>query len=75
MAKRVGKHTFKNRGPRTKSARFDKVQLEALIEEATADCYNDEEAATGLFTMIDENLEVPFDTTIFGSLFARRRST
>lgn len=66
MAKRVRKHISRSQGQRTKSARFDRVQLEALIEEATVDCYNGEEEATGLFTMIDENLEVPFDTTIFG---------
>jgi hypothetical protein len=66
MAKRVRKHTLKDRGQRTKAARFDRVQLETLIEEATVDCYNDEEAATGLFTMIAENLEVPFNATILG---------
>ena len=66
MVNRVRKLTLKSRGQHPKSARFDRVQLEALIEEATVDCYNDEEAATGLFTMIDENLEVPFNATILG---------
>jgi hypothetical protein len=35
-------------------------KLEALIEEATVDCYSDEEAAMGLFTMLQDNLIVPF---------------
>jgi hypothetical protein len=33
-----------------------------MVEEATVDCYNEDEQATGLFTMIEENLEVPFET-------------
>jgi hypothetical protein len=42
------------------------ARLKAMIEEATADCYNEEEQATGLFTMIEENLTVPFETRVFG---------
>jgi hypothetical protein len=42
------------------------AELDALIEEATVDCYNDHEQITGLFTMIDEHLAVPFDTEVFG---------
>ena len=38
-----------------------RAELDALIEEATVDCYNDEEQITGLFTMIDEHLAVPFE--------------
>ncbi|SNT56686.1 Calcium binding [Asanoa hainanensis] len=40
--------------------------LEAMIEEATVDAYNDDEQLTGLYTMIEENLAVPFSTTILG---------
>lgn len=42
------------------------AELDALIEEATVDCYNDHEQITGLFTMIDEHLAVPFDTEVLG---------
>jgi hypothetical protein len=35
-----------------------------MVEEATVDCYNEDEQATGLFTMIEENLEVPFETRV-----------
>ena len=34
--------------------------LDAMIAEATVDCYNDSECVTGFHTMIDEYLEVPF---------------
>jgi hypothetical protein len=40
--------------------------LEAMIEEATVDAYNDDEQLTGLFTMIEEHLVVPFTTTVLG---------
>lgn len=37
-----------------------------MVEEATVDCYNDDEEATGLFTMIEENLALPFETEVLG---------
>ncbi|MDT5034771.1 MAG: hypothetical protein QOC94_4942 [Actinoplanes sp.] len=40
--------------------------LEAMIEEATVDAYNDDEQLTGLFTMIEEHLVVPFTTVVLG---------
>ncbi|WBB56284.1 hypothetical protein [Verrucosispora sp. WMMD573] len=40
--------------------------LEAMIEEATVDAYGDDEQLTGLFTMIEEHLTVPFTTTVLG---------
>ncbi|MDG4760540.1 hypothetical protein [Micromonospora sp. WMMD710] len=40
--------------------------LEAMIEEATVDAYSDDEQLTGLFTMIEEHLAVPFTTTVLG---------
>jgi hypothetical protein len=43
-----------------------RAELDALIEEATVDCYNDEEQITGLFTMLDEHLTRPFDTDMLG---------
>ncbi|MCT9076384.1 calcium-binding protein [Streptomyces fulvoviolaceus] len=45
---------------------FDPATLEALIAEATVDAYGEEEQLTGLFTMIEENLAVPFATTVLG---------
>ncbi len=37
-----------------------------MIEEATVDCYNESEQVTGWFTMIEENLAVPFETMVLG---------
>jgi hypothetical protein len=37
-----------------------------MVERATVDCYNEGEQATGLFTMIEDNLAVPFHTVVLG---------
>lgn len=40
--------------------------LAGMIAEATADAYGDDEQLTGLFTMLEEHLAVPFTTTVLG---------
>ena len=40
---------------------YDRKYLEALIEEATVDCYNEYEQAVGLFTKIGDELDLIFD--------------
>jgi hypothetical protein len=45
---------------------ISKARLAEMIEEATVDAYDESEQVTGWFTMIDENLEVPFETTVLG---------
>ncbi len=40
--------------------------LDRLVEEATVDAYDDDERLTGLFTQMQEELEVPFDVRILG---------
>lgn len=42
------------------------ARLEEMIEQATLDCYNDSEQACGLFTILEEELIVPFETTVLG---------
>jgi hypothetical protein len=46
--------------------RLTQERLAGMIEEATVDCYNDSELITGWYTVIDENLAVPFETTVLG---------
>ncbi|TKA11431.1 calcium-binding protein [Actinacidiphila oryziradicis] len=43
-----------------------KAELEAMIDEATVDAYNEDEQLTGLLTMLQENLDVPFTTAVLG---------
>jgi hypothetical protein len=42
------------------------TQLDELIEEATVDCYDEEEQASGFFAVIEDNLALPFTTRILG---------
>jgi Calcium binding len=46
--------------------RLSKKRLEELVEEAIVDAYNEPEQAVGLFTMIEDNLRLPFDTEVLG---------
>jgi uncharacterized Zn finger protein len=54
------------RKSRSTANRIGKAQLAAMIEEATVDAYGEAELATGWYTVLDEHLALPFDTTIFG---------
>jgi hypothetical protein len=42
------------------------AQLDSMIDEATVDCYNESEQATGIFTMLEEHLALPFETSVLG---------
>src|SRR5438132_11180175 len=44
----------------------DHKRLRALIEEATVDCYSEEEAHVGLLTMIEDNVVCPFKARVIG---------
>ncbi len=37
-----------------------------MVAEAIIDCYDEEEQLTGLATMVEDNLEIPFETTVLG---------
>ncbi|MCX4747854.1 calcium-binding protein [Kitasatospora sp. NBC_01287] len=43
-----------------------RAELEAMVDEATVDAYGEDEQLSGLFTMLRENLAVPFSTTVLG---------
>lgn len=40
--------------------------LDAMIDMATVDCYGEDEALTGFYTLLEENLAVPFTTNLLG---------
>jgi hypothetical protein len=42
------------------------AQLDELIEEATVDCHDEEEQMNGFFSIMEENLVLPFMTPILG---------
>jgi len=47
-------------------SRMDVRRLDRLIEEAVVDAYNESEQRTGFYTMLDENLDLPFKTEVLG---------
>jgi hypothetical protein len=55
----------KGRGSRTLT-HISKKRLAAMIEEATVDAYDEEEQATGWFTMFEDHVELPFETKVLG---------
>lgn len=40
--------------------------LDALVEEATVDTYDEHEEVSALFAAVEENLAVPFSTVVLG---------
>ena len=56
----------KQGGHRKRAVRSSTAHLDKLIEEATVDRYNESEEITGIFTMLEENLAVPFATKLLG---------
>jgi hypothetical protein len=46
--------------------RIRRSRIEAMIAEATVDCYNASEQSGGLFQMMEEKLVLPFKTSVLG---------
>src|SRR5947207_13311891 len=57
---------IRKRKAKRSRTRLSKARLDRLVEEATVDCYNESEQATGLYTMIEDNLALPFETIVLG---------
>jgi Calcium binding len=51
---------------RRKTNRPRKTRLDGLIEEAIVDAYGESEQLVGLYTMIENNLALPFETMVLG---------
>lgn len=51
---------------KTSSLRLGEERLAAMIEEATVDAHDESEQLMGWFTMIEDNLAVPFETSVLG---------
>jgi hypothetical protein len=42
------------------------AELDAMVAQAVVDAYTDDEQLSGLYTMIADNLAVPFTTVVLG---------
>ncbi len=47
---------------------IDKARLDELIDEATVDCYGEEEKHVALLTMIEEHVVCPFRAKVIGEM-------
>jgi hypothetical protein len=47
-------------------AALSKAEFAAMAEDATIDCYGEDEQAVGFHTIIMDNLKVPFVTGVLG---------
>ena len=56
----------RKRNGKSRPRRFSKARLDKMVEEAVVDCYDESEQAMGLYTMIEDNLSLPFETTVLG---------
>ena len=45
---------------------LSEAELDALIDQATVDCYNEDEELAGFAVMLEDNLALPFETTVLG---------
>lgn len=52
---------------RPKKSTYEMSRLEELIEEATVDCNDEYEQAMGFAAIIEDNLELPFQTKVLGA--------
>jgi hypothetical protein len=46
--------------------RLSKARLDELVEEALVDAYGESEQVTGFYTMMENDLRLPFETDILG---------
>src|SRR6266498_1512801 len=59
--------------PRRDAVTGGKRELDALIEEITVDCYNEDEELSGFLTYLDDALEQPVEATVVARLLAADR--
>jgi len=59
-----GREGGPEKGPLRSALRLPRKRLEAILDEALVDCYNETEEATGLYTMIEDNVACPFTTRV-----------
>ena len=45
---------------------LSKAQLDALVADATTDAYGEGEQAVGLLTLLEDNLQLPFEAELLG---------
>lgn len=59
---------MKSKGDRDRTLRKvpSKARIQELINEATVDCYTEDEARMSIAIAVQEGVTVPFESTVFG---------
>lgn len=52
--------------PGKRRSRLSKKRLDELVEEALVDAYGESEQVTGFYTMLENDLRLPFETEMLG---------
>src|SRR5881397_1954476 len=55
------------RMPTRRPQRLSKDDLERMVEDATVDACGESEQVTGFYTMLENDLELPFKTVVLGA--------
>lgn len=50
----------------SKPSNLTREDLEAMVEDALADTYTDEEQREGFYNVVEDHLQVPFETEVLG---------
>ena len=53
---------------------LSEAEPDALVAQATVDCYNEDEELAGFAVMIEDNLAPPFETTVLGVTVTVRKT-
>jgi len=56
----------KKKSEQGRQHRLTASKLDKLIEEAIVDCYNESEQIGGFYSMLEDNLDLPFQTEVLG---------
>jgi hypothetical protein len=62
----LGKRQTNQKPQNLRAKAITQARIDALIEEAIVDCYNESEQVSGFFCMLEERLAVPFTTKLLG---------
>ena len=62
----MDRHRQGNVTPGKRGPRLSKARLDELVEEALADAYGESEQAAGFYTMLENDLRLPFETEMLG---------
>jgi hypothetical protein len=62
----MSKTDTKKTTPGNDTTTISKARLDELVEEATVDCYGESEQISGFFSMLEEQLAVPFKSSLLG---------